>query len=168
MGEEARWVCHTCKTVCNRGGTPIIIRQRNDIYVEEIDGIRSAIAELGISIELHRDLRESWIGFLDDLREWVSRHKDHNIFIGSDYTTDHMDLDDYRDETVDGDVADYTRLEAQTRTAEEWRNAGIEKIAGIIMSCVSNGVYGTTIDVKATAEKLYDQFCSDMAAELGG
>jgi hypothetical protein len=166
MGEDARWVCHDCKTVCSRGGNPIIKRPLGDITTGEIDAIKENVGRLGISITLHKELRETWYSFLNDLRKWVSRHQGHSTYIGSDYTTDVMELDDYRDETVDGKVNDYTRLEAKTRTAEGWRNAGIEKIKGLIME--HSAPHGVVIDLNAAATALYDQLISDIAAELGG
>lgn len=166
MGEEARWVCHDCKTVCSRGGRPWL-RVKLPVTRERVSQLRDLLSTVSLGAELDDHIQNVY-GFLSDLNVWLSRHEDHNFHIGSDYTTDMMDLDEYHNETVRGEVSDYTRLEAEQRTADEWRERGTEKIAGIIMSCKSKGAYGSMIDVKAAAEKLYDQFCFDMAAEIGG
>ena len=126
MGEEARWVCHTCKTICSRGGRPIIIRTKKFVMAdwehirETVSRLESLMIGLDTADREMPDLFVRWDGFMSDLKKWLSRHEGHNIHIGSDYTTDSMDLDNYHNETVDNKVSRYTQLEYGVKGTDEW------------------------------------------------
>lgn len=166
MGAEARWVCHTCKTVCSRGGAPVIVRTQGDITVLQLDDIEGSVANLKALIDIGSDRYERWTGFVSDLKRWLSKHEGHNTHIGSDYTTDVMDLDDYRNESVDGKVSDATRLEQRTLGCKDWRKARVQAIKDTIMECKSTGAYGHLIDVDKAAETLYEHFVMAKAPQL--
>ncbi len=156
MGADARWVCFTCKTVCCRGGNPITIN--NVVSESDIRAGLSNLEELLKLVKVDKNGLASLLSFLEDLATWLSRHEGHNIHVGSDYTTDMMDLDDYHNESVDGKVSDYTRLEAQTKSVNEWRQTSINSIKKVLRECESTGAYGLMVDVDKAAVELYDKF----------
>ena len=135
MGESARWVCHTCKTVCPQGGRPIFQGTPSEITTDDIDNLRGQIEALNTEVRVKDE--DVMISFLNDLRKWLSRHEGHDIHIGSDYSTDMMDLDDYRNESVDGKVSDCTRAEAREKSMDEWIETSIREIDSIIQECIN-------------------------------
>lgn len=155
MGADARWVCIDCKTVCNRGGRPIVTRSGNDISMLEVDGIKENLATLKTLIDIEDDRYRSWMDFLDGLRKWLSRHEGHNIHIGSDYTTDMMDLDDYHNESVEGKVSSCTRYEARCKSVDEWEATARKEIGQIIRKHKDEIAHNNTDTV---ANELYQKF----------
>lgn len=152
MGEEARWVCNTCRTVCSRGGRPLTHS------VKTLDGVakaRSALASASVFMEVSN--HDYLVMFLDDLYSWLCRHQGHNIHVGSDYTIDAADLRKYYNESVDGRRSDATRLELETRSWKDWRKVRIEAIKNTIRDCKLSSAYGLMVDVDRLAEQLYDK-----------
>jgi hypothetical protein len=164
MSESARWVCHTCKTVCDRGGR---VAAKGIFSTRQVELARLLLKRAHEVFEFD-ELVEDISRYLADFEKWLSRHESHNIHIGSDYTTDMMDLCDYFNETVGGAKSDVTRLELASRNADRWRSAGIDKVKSIILAHKSKGAYGIVIDVDGAAEALYNQYCIDIAIEQGG
>lgn len=103
MGNDARWVCNTCKTVCSRGGRLIFHETLCTMSVATIAQLKSEIHDLSHKVVIG-DL-DHIVGFLDDLQVWVRRHEGHNIHIGSDYSIDEMDLGGYHNELMNGKVS---------------------------------------------------------------
>lgn len=151
MGADARWVCHTCKMVCPRGGRPMFVTIPRALTLQDIVWMKTYLAKLRATFELQDG--EDITSFLNDLHSWLGRHFGHDIHIGSDYSTDMMDLGDYRNESVDGKVSDCTRAEAQEKSMEEWAETSIQRIEEAIQGCVKGEK-----SVRATAEELYNHF----------
>lgn len=153
MGEDARWVCHTCKTVCSRGGRPIFQFIPDDLSIGDIDNLKKQI--VGLSREIVIENEGNIVSFLDDLRTWLSRHIGHKTHIGSDYSTDVMDLDDYHNEAISGEVSSLTRHEARMESVNEWELKTIREIEQVI------GEHSTEIkagDTGPVARELYHRF----------
>lgn len=104
-----------------------------------------------VRIENYSDI----VSFSDDLRKWLSCHEAHNIHIGSDYSTDNSDLDDYYNESVDGKKSDATRLELQTRSWEDWHRVQVDKIKAIMLKNASRTPAGVMIDADTAAEEIF-------------
>lgn len=153
MGEDARWVCHTCKTVYSRGGRPIFQSIPRELTVGEIDAYKEQIRAFHEVFRLEDE--DTMISFLDDLRRWASRHEGHNVHIGSDYSTDMMDLEEYHDETVDGEVSDLTEFEAQVQAMKGLEERTINKIRDVLMS---RKLSGTARAFNSAARELYRRF----------
>lgn len=150
MGADARWVCHTCMTICARGGTHIFKSIPEFSTVEEVRLIKDQFCDLMQTIELVTDNEERYISFFDDLMIWLKRHEGHNTHIGSSYSTDMMDDEDYRNETLSGHVDTMTRGEKMVGMEVEARVQTVEDIKGIIDKHGSN--------TQAAAQELYDKF----------
>lgn len=136
MGADAKWVCNTCRTVCSRGGRPIFKTVPVNPTVRGMKLLKQQFSRLMEMIELVTDDKERYIFFLDDLVAWLSRHENHDVHIGSDYSTDFMDLDEYRDETVDGKISSMTRIEAKLSSINQWSETVVRSIQIIIEECV--------------------------------
>lgn len=136
MGANTMWVCITCKTVCSRGGKPIYFAAGFDMTKEGIANLNRSLHTLCTVIEL--DGCEHATGFLDDLTTWLGRHEGHYIHIGSGYSTDMMDLDDYHNETVDGQVSRFSRLEVDLAYYNEWQESSILDIQKVIEEYADN------------------------------
>lgn len=130
MGADARWVCHTCKTVCSRGGRPLFQHVADSYTVESIDLFKEVLSRFHSVFEF--DDHERYVSFLDDLKGWLSRHQIHSIHIGSDYSTDGMDLEDYYDESIDGKKSSMTRGEIEMSCFKDWEERSIGDIEEII------------------------------------
>lgn len=128
MGEDARWVCNTCKTICYRGGTPAI--QHGAIESrQEVTTLKEELRHLMESLRIE-DCDDK-MQFLDDLYTWLGVHEGHNILIGSDYSTDNMDLDNYRVESIDGVTHELTIIEEQE---QGYKDAGAEALEFIMQA----------------------------------
>lgn len=154
MGEDARWVCHTCKTVCPRGGRPEL-REFNT-SIRRLARLRLLLADLDPIVDID-GLKDHLIPFIDDLQRWLGRHKDHDIHIGSDYSTDMMDLENYHNETVDGKVDKRTRIECQLQAVNEIEAESIERIKKVIEEYAVNP---GEISLEKVAKDLYYRFSS--------
>lgn len=154
MGTDARWVCHTCKTVCSRGGSPLTkgIHTRR-----QVDDAKDLLFRVEAVFDIG-NIVEDVTPFLDDLRMWLFRHEDHNITVGSDYATDFMDLDDYRNESVSGKVSGCTRLEAQTKSMNEWEQTAINEIKRIIRRYTDDTDVGVINRLDSVAAELHNKF----------
>lgn len=148
MGADARWVCHTCKTVCSGAGRPIF-RSCNPVYSKhEIHALKEDLCKMNRVVELEDYNR--YTSFLDNLSRWLGRHEDHNFHIGSDYSTDMMDLEDYRDESLGGEVSRLTRHEIDMGYYNDFVKSQINDIKEIITK------HGG--DVDSAAKELYDKW----------
>lgn len=150
MGADAVWVCHTCKTVCPRGGTPILRSSSEEMTVESTVSLKGQISDLGSKLEI--DNKDRIISFLDDLAAWLFRHQAHQIHIGSDYSTDLADLGDYYSETVDGKVSKITRYEAQCLDTNAFEETSIQEISTVIQACIDGRA------ARDGAVELYNRF----------
>lgn len=149
MGEDARWVCHTCKTVCPRGGRPIFKTIPRYLTLQEVRVYRAAITRIS-SVFDTGDFADIAIVFLDQLSVWLKRHQGHNIHIGSDYSTDMMDLEEYHNETVGGVVDKLTRINSQLATVGIIERDSVQQIKSTILK------HGS--DADAAAKELYSRF----------
>lgn len=149
MGADARWVCHTCKTVCPRGGRPVL-RYGTEYSVEEVESILGQVVTLSTSIEEVYLEKDVIVFFLNDLKRWLTKHEGHVIYIGSDYSTDMMDLDNYYDETVDGKKGSMTRHEVQMGCLQDLEERALEDIKETIRKHED--------DLDAAARELYNKF----------
>lgn len=150
MGADARWVCHTCKTVCSRGGRPIF---RVENVVDTRGGVtylKELLARVNSLIEL--DDCDRYIKFLDDLHKWLGRHESHLIYVGSDYSTDAMDLEDYHEEAVDGKVSKMTRHKVNMSCLNAFEADAIEDIETLIQECIRGKL------VEEAARELFNRF----------
>lgn len=134
MGADSRWVCHTCKTVCSEEGRPLLKSVREHMAIEDIVALKLQVADLDAEVEILDVERAT--SFLDNLGTWLERHKDHEIHIGSDYSTDMMELDDYHDETIKGKVAKITKHEARCLDANAFEETSIQEISTVIQACI--------------------------------
>jgi len=150
MGADSRWVCHTCKTVCSGEGRPLLKGFHEGMIVEDIYALKQQIANLDAEIEILD--KEKAISYLDNLRTWLERHQGHRIHIGSNYSTDMMDIDDYYDETVKGNVSKITRHEARSLGTEALVESSIREISGVIQACIDGE------QVRTGAIELYNRF----------
>lgn len=151
MGQDARWVCYTCKTVCSRGGRPLV---RGMDSIEAVNQARLLIAQAREVFELDGKPEEV-SSFLNDLSKWLSRHQTHNIHIGSDYSTDMMDLDDYHNESVDGKVSDCTRFEVRCKSVDEWEATARKQIEQVIRKHKDEITHG---NMGTVSNELYQKF----------
>lgn len=153
MGEDARWVCNTCKTVCYRGGRPIF--QGIPAYMS-LHGIRQHKEQItSFSSTFVLDDKDSMIGFLDDLQRWLSRHEGHNIHIGSDYSTDMWDLDDYHSETVDGKISKLSNMDVRMSVVDAIAESSIRDIQKTLEEYADNR---DELSSRKIAEELYQKF----------
>lgn len=125
MGADARWVCHTCKTVCSRGGRPML-NIGASFLADNIPELKARVSFFAEAFML--DDKDRYISFLDNLYTWLSRHKEHNIHIGSDYSIDGMSLEEYYDELLDGTISKMTRIEAQLACFDQWQESSVRDI----------------------------------------
>lgn len=153
MGADATWVCHTCKTVCCRGGEPSLIATSERMALQEIVRLKNDLATLSNILRL-RD-KDAVMSFLDDLHRWLGIHFGHKLHIGSDYSTDIMDLDDYHNEIMDGKISSLTRAEARQKGVEEWEQTRRKEIGYIIRKHKDEIAHGNTGTV---ANELYQKF----------
>ncbi len=164
MGADARWVCHDCKVVCSRGGQPMIIRCLSMDFDElnyiksKMDRLRVLMGELDMIDSTEQEKFNRWNDFMEDLRTWLTKHNGHHVHIGSDYSTDTMNLDDYHNESVDGKVSDCTRHEAMSKDVSEWRQTSINEIKQII---TRHGINIELGKLDVVAEELYSRFCME-------
>ena len=129
MGEDARWVCLTCKTVCYRGGTPILRSVQRTLTVKEVDSIKTQFHNVMHSIQLVNDDADRYTSFLDDLSAWLCVHESHDIHVGSDYSTDMWDFEDYRVEGVDGAAHTLTIMEERKEREEAISKTEVKAIS---------------------------------------
>lgn len=149
MGADARWVCHTCKTVCSRGGTPVVYYHDGVVTAMEVRTLLESVNALGLE-EGHFFEKDVITSFLDDLISWLGRHEGHVSNIGSDYSTDGMDLEDYYDEAVDGTKNSMTRHEVQMGCLQVFEKRALEDIKNTIRE------HGDDLD--GAARELYNRF----------
>jgi hypothetical protein len=119
----------------------------------EIENMRSMVASLNLGVDLD-DIADRIFNFLTDLSTWLSRHEGHDIHIGSDYSTELANLDEYRNESMDGKVSVFTRYEARCKSISEWRQTAVNEIKRVIAN------YGL-VDEQALdqmAAELYEKF----------
>lgn len=155
MGADARWVCHTCMTVCPRGGKHIFTTVLDGPTVDEVEGIKTRFCSLMQDIELITDDKNRYITFLDDLILWLRRQEGHNTHVGNDYSTDGMDLEDYHDETVGGDVSSFTRHEVDMACFNEWEESSIRDIQQAIEAYADNR---EELSSRTVAEELFNRY----------
>lgn len=152
MGADARWVCHTCRTVCYRGGRPIFLSAVcGEMSVSQIDNLERSLVAICEQVLIEN--QEHIFSFLSDLRRWLSKHEGHNLHVGSDYSTDMMDFGDYYEETVDGKKSVITVNDAHMQSVDAMEETVIREIEGILGKCVAGKK-----SVRETAEKLYRKF----------
>lgn len=105
MGVDARWICHTCKTMCCADGARSYLNY--DLELEEAEKFLSYIEETYRKIfsGYHTEyLDSSELECLRSFTKWAKRHKDHSIQLTNDATVSRDDLPDYRAESVDGTI----------------------------------------------------------------
>lgn len=151
MGADARWICHTCKTVCYRGGKPLLQSTRKAMTVEEVGTLLVKVSDLHSELKLSD--AETTVSFLNDLKLWLERHEEHDIHIGSDYSTDMMELDDHYEEAVDGKRSVVTLLEACMQSVSAMEETAVREIEDVINTWLLKK--GSTRDI---AVELFKRF----------
>lgn len=136
MGADARWVCHTCKTLCSRGGRPVPFAVGFDMSKQSIINLKKTYCTLGAVMEM--DDQKRIVGFLDDLIVWLGVHEGHNIHVGSDYSTDMMDLEIYKKEAINGTTHKLTMIEEEEEARSKAEAKGIDTIKGLIEEYADN------------------------------
>lgn len=147
MGEDARWVCHTCKTVCFRGGEPYLNKHLNQLDDGDLVYAKTQLAILIATTGL--DHLKPTYDYFSDLVKWTSNHIGHTVHFGSDVTTDHMDLNDYRIESIAGVKSELTIGESANKAYTEWRRAKLEETKNIISLTVTS-----KLTVEEASEKI--------------
>ena len=160
MGEDARWVCSTCKTVCYRGGTPIFEHIPPGITtVQDIKAQKAQFCLVMETIRLVGDDKDHYISFFDDLMVWLTRHEGHYIYIGSDSSTDMWDFDDFHRETLEGTVDPMSIDDRLYKSEMEIGLSEVHIIAAAIQKCIDDpGV----MPVEKVAKELHDKFSARM------
>lgn len=131
MGVDARWVCHSCKTICCANGFrdlwahPKKIPTPEDIYqiIESTEGVAGGLIKPDELPDLGKALK-----FLEVMAGWLSRHRGHDILIANDYMLDLIDLEEYRTEEVDGTIHSLTKYGEQVRAAKEAEEQAVRRI----------------------------------------
>ncbi len=123
------------------------------LTVKDTVALSKRVAEVRRSVLIED--AESIIDFLDDLSKWLKRHQGHSFHIGSDYSIDGMDIDEYRNETLAGTVSALTRQEVALANYNEWNQSYILEIEGMVNECISG---------KRTVRSL----AIELAARMGG
>lgn len=132
MGADARWVCHTCKTICHADGSRDHWGGKEPPTLEELElAIKAAEVVAEYMSDSYYD-RETPVRFLSSLHKWLSRHVGHNVCITSDYGTDMMDDEDFRTEHVDGTVHELTHEEEMEEARVESEARAVSVVKGII------------------------------------
>lgn len=155
MGESARWVCSTCKTICYRGGTPIFKGIPESPTIEELKSLKTAFCSLMSRIRLVTDDEDRYVYFMDDLITWLSVHEGHNIHIGSDYSTDMWDLEDYRVEAIDGTTHKLTILEEAEEARSKTYSNAISRVSKLIDEYADNK---DNMSSEAIAKEILDKY----------
>lgn len=114
MGVDARWMCHTCKTMCCADGARSVLN--HDAAIEDVKKLLELAPRItdGYCIGGWDYLLKICSNFIN----WTSRHKGHKIAISNDSSISRDDLPDYRSETVEGEVGDKTFREELDAEAE--------------------------------------------------
>lgn len=107
MSVEARWICHTCKTICCAGGRRDILNYKSfpeGLDLEYIDMASYMVVYLGrkLIIEDYAHVPNRVFDFLEHLRKWIRRHGNHAVNITNDHGLDMFDLSGYHMETTAG------------------------------------------------------------------
>lgn len=104
MGVDARWICHTCKTVCFADGARSILSY--DIKFDAAQHFLTLAPKItdGSYIGGWEDLLKT----LEDFVKWYRRHNGHQVLMTNDISLDFADLSDYRNEMVNGQLSPTT------------------------------------------------------------
>lgn len=118
MGVDARWVCHTCKTMCFADGARSILV--HGVSVADLEAF--LILAPKITKGHYISGWDTLLGTARDHLRWRKRHEGHKIYITNDSSVSRSDFPDYRAETVGGKVSKETfgeDLDAEARYYSE-------------------------------------------------
>ena len=109
MGVDARWICHTCKTMCYADGARSYLNHKLTLE----DAIQFlADAKRFVDKSLRKVFLDYSVGLTDsseieslrDFVMWAARHKGHKTVLTNDMSVSRDDFPDYRAESVGGVV----------------------------------------------------------------
>ena len=131
MSVDARWICHTCKTICFANGARSYLNYKLGLEAAEefLKFLDTSYNKIFFSSYTSEFYESNEVRSLRHFVKWAGRHKGHRLLLTNDHSVSPDDFPDYKAETVDGVVSKTSFSEDMESQAQYYLETTVPDVA---------------------------------------